>query len=191
MANRLLVGMQAPDFTATTHDGKSFTLSQFDGYPVWLIFYRYPSCPLCNLHMSALTRRYDKLFDSGLRVVAVFESPAEKFPTRIAGKAFPEFPLIADPERRLYRLYGTEKKWGGIAKPSVAKSFIQAFIGGHRQGKITGNLSQIPAHFLIAENAEIEDIYYGSNIADHIPFEDVDDFLKTRNFGSWDTAAIL
>jgi peroxiredoxin Q/BCP len=188
---RLTVGMRAPNFAATTHDGRPISLRDYDGYPVWMIFYRYPGCPLCNLHISALTHRYEKYFSSSLRIIAVFESPRDKFPKKLAGKPFPPFPLIADPERRLYELYGTETSLGGVFNPGAVGGLFKALIGGNRQGRITGNLAQIPAHFLIAEDGVIEDIYYGTNIADHIPFEDVDRFLRERNIGSWETAAIL
>jgi peroxiredoxin Q/BCP len=185
MNTRLREGDKAPGFTATTYDGKKISLRQFQGSPVWLIFYRYPGCPLCNLHISALKRRYPDFSSGGLKIITIFESPNSKFDPEMKDVRAMPFPLIADPERVLYRAYGTEVKLSGVVRPSVGATFLKAIFSGYKQGNIDGKLGQMPAHFLIAEDGTVEQAYYGRNIADHIPFEVVEKFVESHREGLW------
>ena len=52
-----------------------------------------------------------------------------------------------------------------------------AATNGFFQGAIDGSLSRIPAHFLINEDLTIQTAYYGTNAADHIGWEAVQDFV--------------
>jgi len=177
MATELTRGMQAPDFTATAYDKKQINLRDYRGKPVWLIFYRYPECPLCNLHLSTVCRWYSKPENKALSILAVFESKGNLFPYAMGGKALPSFPLIADPNRELYELYGTQARISALLAPSVVTSLFQAFGQGFKQGKITGKLTQIPAHFLISAEGIIDQVFHGKTVADHIPWKTVDAFV--------------
>jgi len=183
---RLNPGQPAPDFAARTKDGQIVRLSDFRGQIIWLIFYRYPGCPICNLHLSALTKRYSWIHNSKVKVITVFESPAELFPKSLAGQPYPPFPFIADPERRLYQLYQTEcLSPASILRPRVAYKFFEALFHGKKQGKITGHLGQKPAHFLIAEDGILDVAFYGRDAADHIPWTTVDAYAQERQIGNW------
>lgn len=183
----LSAGFPAPDFLATTFDGKKVRLSDLQGKFVWLIFYRYPGCPLCNLHMSALRKRYESYQKAGLQIVAVFESTADKFDP----KAALNFPMIADPGKELYRLYGAEVRNSAAFQPSVGAKLMKAIFAGHRQGKIEGQIGQIPAHFLIGEGGEIEVAYYGNNIADHLGWPVIEKFITSHQEGFWQPNTIV
>jgi thioredoxin-dependent peroxiredoxin len=185
----LVPGKKAPPFEATTFDGVTVSLSQWLGSQVWLIFYRYPNCPLCNLHLKAVSRRYELYEKRGLKIVAVFESSAENF-AEAKFSSF-KFPLIADPEKRLYQLYETKVSLAAVVRPSVVGKLFQAIFSGERQGSIDGELGQVPAHFLIAEDGILEYIYYGKTIADHIPWNWVDEFIQERQGMTWQSAGIL
>ncbi len=56
--------------------------------------------------------------------------------------------------------------------------FVKALLSGFRQGRVEGELSQVPAHFLIHEDGKIHTAYYGKNIADQISWESVFAFLE-------------
>lgn len=188
---RLDVGMKAPEFFAKTFDGKSVTSDEYQGHLVWLIFYRYPGCPMCNLHISALRARENWLAENHVNIIAVFDSPAEKFPKAVGGTGYPSFPMIADPQKKLYQLFGAESSMAGIFKPQVGVSFLKAIFSGQKQGKITGDIAQLPAHFLIAEDGVIERIYYGKSIADHISWKTVELFAQERNLGKWSPRGVI
>lgn len=172
-------GMPAPDFVALTSEGMKVRFSEFLGEPIWLIFYRYAGCPLCNLHIMSLTLRREIVEDKGLKVVAVFESEPEDFTrvTRIPPKQ--TFHLLADPKKKVYELYGTESRLSGLASPKAGLSLLKAFGAGFKQGKISGDIGQIPASFLINPEGIIETIHYGRHVDDHIPWQTVSDFAAS------------
>ena len=185
MSQPLIVGDVAPDFEASTKDGKLVHLSRLRGNPVWLIFYRYAGCPICNLHLLALSHREEVLKTINLQVVAVFDSPKDSFPKTLAGKPYPDIPLIPDPQNRLFNLYKTTQSLSGVIHPKVATNFFKAMFSGFKQPKIDGKIGQMPAHFLIDPEGQLDTIYYGKHAADHIPWEKVDDFVERARQVSW------
>ena len=127
-----------------------------------------------------LSLRYEAVERHGLEVIAVFESPPDAFPSGMKTPAHPKFTMIADDRKKIYEAYYTESRFSAVIRPSVAVGFLRAIFSGFKQGKVEGDLGQIPAHFLIAEDGMIEDVHYGKNIDDHIAWKKVDDFLKVR-----------
>ena len=65
---RLTVGQPAPSFIATTWDGRPVSLSDFEGQKLWLAFFRYAACPLCNVRVRAIYRRVAELHAAGVAV---------------------------------------------------------------------------------------------------------------------------
>jgi peroxiredoxin len=179
----LNVGQKALGFIAKTYLGEVISFENFLGKLVWLIFYRYPGCPLCNLHLKAVRKRIKILRSRGLEIVCVFETSEDKF--KSLKDPHPAITMISDPDRVLYRLYGTEVKMSGLFRPTVAFNFFKAIVSGFGQGRIDGSLGQLPASFLIAEDGLIEQIYYGKTIVDHIPFAAVERFIQSRTQGIW------
>lgn len=65
-----IVGRYPPDFTLTTLDGKSVTLSSLRGKPVWINFWA-TWCPPCRAEMPEMKLRYAKFKDQGLVILGV------------------------------------------------------------------------------------------------------------------------
>ena len=98
---------------------------------------------ICNLRVHRMIERYPAYHDAGMAMIAVFESPRAAMLRYVAGRMDAPFPLIADPEDRLYRLYGLEKSWGKFAMAYInpraaAKSFRDACRRRIRQGVLAG-----------------------------------------------------
>jgi len=177
-ANRLSVGTQAPDIKAADWNGQLFDLEKLKGKKVWLAFFRYASCPLCNLRVSEMIMRFDKLKSSGLEIVAVFQSSQEGI-AEYVGKQNPPFPLIGNSDESFYRLYGLENGASALLSPALLVKLAKATAKGFLPGKMEGTLTRIPGDFLVDEQGRIADVYYGKNIGDHIDFKRVEDFLKS------------
>jgi peroxiredoxin len=173
---RLKVGEKAKDFSVEDLNGKSILLSDFKDKKLMLSFYRYASCPLCNLRVLQLMQVHDDLKSKGLHFLAFFQSPKESI-GRYVGKQDAPFPIIADPERKVYKLYGVEHSWIGYLRGGVSMKMLKALLSGFMIGKMEGKRDLLPADFLI-ENLEIKKAYYGKKISDHIPIEEIRDFLK-------------
>lgn len=162
-------GDTAPLFDAVTMDGRPIRLSDFRGRKLLLAFFRYASCPLCNLRLSELIRFQPELQAQGLQILSVFQSPLERL-QHYAGRQRPPFPVIADPDHILYRRYGVASSWGGFLKGSLRiGSLARAAARGFLPGPMDGNKALIPADFLIAPGLVIHTAYYGRDIGDHLP----------------------
>ena len=168
---RLEPGQLAVPFAAMTIDGKVVSLEQFPGRTVLLMFFRYASCPMCNLHLRDLAEHYPRLRERGLVVVAFFHSPADAIRAHAGSRAYP-FPLVADPELRVYRQYGVETSWPGLllsmVRPRFYVSFFRAVIHGF-WGGFAWRMAKMPADFLVGPDRRLIAAHYGRDIGDHLP----------------------
>jgi len=175
---RLKTGQTAPDFEIQDAAGIRHSLAGYKGQNLLLSFYRYASCPLCNQRVHHLSNWLSSQGELDLAVLAVFESPVERI-RQYVGRQEPPFPLIPDPERRLYRLYGVESSW--LKYVLAAGPFLGSLLRGYRPGKADGDKALVPADFLIDRNGIIQTAFYGRHIGDHIPLEKIDRFLKQNH----------
>jgi peroxiredoxin Q/BCP len=161
---------KAKDFIAITHRGERISLEQFKGRKVWLAFFRYASCPLCNLHIHSIIKRYDEFEKAGIVFLPVFQSSVEEVMKYAGGLNLP-FPIICDPAQELYKLYDVGSSYKGFISASVLLKMSKAFMSGFLPGKIQGDISRLPSDFLFSENQEIIFRYDGKDIGDHADLE--------------------
>ena len=84
-------------------DGSSFNFDSLKDRPFMLSFFRFASCPFCNLRMHELVTRFDEL-SKDFTIVAVFDSPLDNL-QRHADKHQAPFPILADADNRYYQLF--------------------------------------------------------------------------------------
>lgn len=174
---RLATGQTAPDFTAEVFDGPPLVLSALRDHKVWLAFFRYAGCPLCNLRVHHMIARYADWQQQGLRIVAVFQAPQDEV-RRNVGKQRAPFPIVCDPNEHLYQLYGLEASLAGYVHPANMPLIAQATAAGFLPGTMHGTKTRLPADFLIAPGGQLADVFYAPIIGEHIPFERVDAFVS-------------
>lgn len=176
---KLQPGMAAPEFAAETWEGQSLSLSQYKGSKVWLAFFRHVNCPLCNIRIHEMRDRYASLGADKVQILAVFQSPASRFQgNKTVAQSW--YPLISDPQERLYALYGLSVSFAGTVNLGNLPLFAQAFTQGIGSfSKVDGTVMRIPADFLLDANGVIVDAYYGRKIGDHIPYPRIEQFLQT------------
>ena len=180
---KLKKGDMAIPFRAKDNKGREVNLESCRGKNVLLSFYRHSACPLCNLRLHELMAKYPDYEKRGLKVIAVFQSPAEHLDRDLQSHKAP-FSLVADPEMKLYEQYGVETSWPVFLKsnmlPSVMKRYYQAMRLGFPPDptKTDGPFPRVPADFLIGPDMRIMDVNYGSLISDHISFDRIDQFLR-------------
>lgn len=174
----LAIGQHAPDFSAQTWDGRTLHLAEtLQRGKVWLAFFRYASCPLCNLRINDIIKRHDALHAQGVQVLAVFQSPPARV-TEYVGKQAPPFPLLCDPTEALYGLYQLSTSLAGFLHPKGVVVAFQAARLGFLPGHMDGSKTRIPGDFLISPDGTLSDVFYGDTIADHIPFARVEAFAQ-------------
>jgi len=175
---KLLVGEVAPQFAAADVFGASVDLAAYKDKFVLLAFLRYSGCPWCNLTIYRLTMEYQMLSKNGCEVIAFVQSPEERIKANIYGrhKVKPPYPIIADPGRGMYDMYGV-----GTSLKAAAASvkdipyWIKSSIGhGFKQTQFDGNVLLVPALFLVApDTQELVKVAYGTSFYDHTAFTDI------------------
>ena len=173
---RLKIGSKAPDFTAQALGGGKVDLASLRGRTVLLKFYRFATCPVCNLHMHRFISQYPALQALGLTTVVLYHSPASKLEE--ANVDLPPFDLVPDPEKRIFRAYGVEKGLAGMFSPAVMLEYYRAMKAGFPPGMFTseGGITGNPADFIIDGEGRIAFAHYGRHYADSL---DVVQILET------------
>lgn len=105
------VGGQAPGFTLEGTDGtdggrRTYTLDEYRGQPVVLVFYPGDNTPVCTRQLNAYTSEIDRFQEVGAQVLAISPQSVashDEFSCREGGFAFP---LLADPDKAVGEAYG-------------------------------------------------------------------------------------
>jgi peroxiredoxin len=132
---------------------------------VHLQFRRHAGCPYCNLHLRSIAARYDEIQAAGVREVIVFHSSAEDL---LAYNEEVPFPVVADPDKRLYREFGVEAKASALLDPRAWLPALRGLAtkrrllaGDHRSGHLG-----LPADLLIAADGTVLASKYGQHAYD-------------------------
>jgi peroxiredoxin len=174
-------GKPAPPFETFDIENRPIRLAEFRGRHLLLAFFRYASCPLCNLRISECIRHHAAMQHRGLQMVAFFQSPPERL-RQYVGRQAPPFPLVADPEHHIYRLYGVESSWSGFLKGGLRlRDLAAATARGFLPGPMDGHKHLVPADFLISPDLRIHSAYYGKDIGDHLPLATIWQWLDHAN----------
>ena len=177
------VGDALPRLELTASSGKPVTIPDPAGDFVHLQFRRFAGCPICNLHLRSIVRRYDEIRSNGIREVVVFHSTVAELAKY---EAELPFPLVADPERHLYQRFGVESRRGSLLSGRALRAAIagQTAALARRStmrafGPITptGGPFGLPADFLIAPDGRLAALKYGQNAYDQWT---VDELLEAR-----------
>lgn len=176
---RLTPGMPAPTFQTTDLFGNPVDLASYRGKPLLLCFFRNAACALCNLRVHQLIERDAEFERAGLAVVAIFESAGAAM-REYVGKQDAPFPLLPDPEARLYDLYGVEsseeKVNATMALPGTHARVTAAAERGFQLTKEAGsNFLRMPADFLIGPDGSLLEAHYADYVWDHLPFERIEE----------------
>ena len=173
---------QAKDFSAITHENKEIKLGDFKGQKMWLAFYRYASCPLCNLHIHSIINRFDEVKNAGLVFLPVFQSPPSEVAKYTGKEENLQFKIICDPEQAIYKLYNVGKSYSGFFSFSVMSKIMKAMGQGFMPGKMQGEISRLPSEFIVDKDFNIIYRYDGKDIGDH---PDIDLILeKSKSQGA-------
>lgn len=168
-------GQVAPTFVVVDSKGDTISTEKLKGKKVFLAFFRYASCPVCNFRMNEIIQNYEAIQSKGYEFIAVFESNNATLQQYLTETQVP-FPIVGDPDLVLYKKYGVQKSFWRM----VGSMFNKKTRSNLKEGKVLvkgknlkrdGQMSRIPADFLIDENGVITNAYYGTNIGDHLPLE--------------------
>jgi peroxiredoxin len=148
---------------------------------VHLQFRRFAGCPICDLHLRSIARRAGELAAAGIREVAVFHSTATDL------RAFKThelpFPVLADPDKRLYAEFGVEAAPRALANPRAwwailcaVASTVGLIVRGRaplRFPRAENGRLGLPADFLIARDGRILACKYGEHAYDQWSVDEI------------------
>ena len=174
---RIRIGDKAKPVSLVGIDGKRLDTGSLQGKPYMLSFFRFASCPFCNLRMNELVTRHNEL-GGNLQIVAVFDSPLRNLKKHAARHGAP-FPVLADENGNSYKAYAIEKSVLGVARGMVTRfpALLKGmFVKGYVPLIIKGSMTTMPADFLVDAEGIVREAYYGADEGDHLPFDEVKRF---------------
>lgn len=99
------VGDIAPDFTLPGTGG-TYTLSQYRGQPVVLVFYPGDDTPVCTKQLNTYNDDLSEFIQVGAQVLAISAQDIASHETFAQKHGF-GFPLLADVDKSVAQSYGT------------------------------------------------------------------------------------
>jgi thioredoxin-dependent peroxiredoxin len=145
------VGDRAPDFTLEGTGGRSYSLSEFRGRPVVLVFYPGDDTPVCTKQLNSYNNDLEQFDELDAQVVGISAQDVQSHDA-FAGKHGFEFPLLADTDKAVAGLYGT---LGPIGFPRRSIFIIDADGVVRYAHRAIAGLTFRPVSELIAELEKI------------------------------------
>jgi peroxiredoxin Q/BCP len=100
------VGDKAPDFTLSGTGSQSYSLSEFRGKPVVLVFYPGDDSPVCTKQLNTYNNELEQFSGVGAQVIAISAQDMASH-DKFANKHGFQFPLLSDPDKAVAEAYGT------------------------------------------------------------------------------------
>ncbi|HEX9035689.1 MAG TPA: peroxiredoxin-like family protein [Ktedonobacterales bacterium] len=174
-------GQVAPDFDMLDIYGRRVRLGDYRGRSVLVTFNRAAVCPLCNLRVAHLIRRYPAYHRAGLDVIAFFESSPQRAHQYLDRQRAP-FPIVADLGREVYSRYGLESSlfgalWALLTRRSMYREAARLNVGGGMVANLTamdGRMGGLPGDFLVGPDGRTRLSYYGRDAGDFLLFRDLE-----------------
>ncbi|TNE71514.1 redoxin domain-containing protein [bacterium] len=180
----LKVNALAPTIDAIDIFERRVRLRDFWGKRVLVAFFRHAGCPFCNVRVHRLQAKHEELKALGLEMIFFFESDKKTLLGNQFHRSVSPIPIIADPEKHWYDMYGIETNLMKSAKSHVTSLFpnaIKALLNGLPVHYMSGNesISTIPAEFLLDEYGMVKQLLYSNSLTDRMSVDTIFEFAKT------------
>ncbi len=141
-------GDLAPDFVATTSDGKPVSLKDYRGRKLVMYFYPMDDTPGCTKQACSLRDHNAEIKAKGAAILGV-STQGEESHQKFTKKYNLNFPLLADTDGKVGRAYGTLGGGGLVSKLKSAAGMAD---------RVT---------FVIDENGRVAHVIAKPNVAGH------------------------
>lgn len=172
------VGELVPQIILPAIDGSEFDSGSLKGKKYLLTFFRFATCPFCNMRIAQLVKARQEL-EEDFEIIAIFESELEHL-KKHANRHLMKFPILADYERKYYESFGVKKSVIGMLKGMLFRmpTAIKALSQGYLPREVSSRYFIMPLSLLVDKQGVIQTIYHGKDEGDHIPLEEVMAFAK-------------
>ncbi|MAH80538.1 MAG: hypothetical protein CMP39_02495 [Rickettsiales bacterium] len=173
---KIKVGDKLDEIKLPTSEGNQFSTTEIKNKKLLLSFYRFASCPVCNLRLNQIVKRYDEL-GKNFAMVAIFHSSVEHLNAYTSRHKAP-FPILADKEYKYFKKYDVKRSFLVFLLNQITRApkIWAAMFKGYIPFRIKGYLGILPVDVLINEEGIVEKVKYGKNIADHMSFDEIKTF---------------
>ncbi len=100
------VGDQAPEFTLPGTGGRDYSLDEFRGRPVVLVFYPGDDTPVCTKQLNTYNDDLEQFSEMNAQVIGISAQDVSSHDAFVGKHGF-GFPLLADTDKAVAGLYGT------------------------------------------------------------------------------------
>ena len=158
--------------------GDTFNIKDLAGKKAIITFYRFATCPFCNLRINEFSKRHDELGDN-FEIIAIFDSPLD-FLIKSSIIHIALFNFLADELFDYFKKYDVEQSVWKFLVGSTLGFFrlLKAFAKGYIPMQMKGSMRTVPVDILINADGTIETAYYAKNTTDHLSFDEVKTFSK-------------
>lgn len=102
----LSLGDKAPDFVLPGTGGRNYSLSEYSGQPVVVVFYPGDDTAVCTKQLTSYSNELSAFEGVGAQVLAISAQDVESH-EKFAEKHGFKFPLLADTDKSVATKYGT------------------------------------------------------------------------------------
>ena len=100
------IGDVAPDFTLPGTGRRSYSLAEYRGQPVVLVFYPGDNTPVCTKQLNAYTSDISDFTEVGAQILAISPQSVESHEGFSCSQGGFGFPLLADEDKAVGTAYG-------------------------------------------------------------------------------------
>jgi peroxiredoxin len=176
---QLKIGDNAPNFVLPAIDGTSFDMSNFRGKRIILTFFRFSSCPFCNIRINRILKRWEE-FDNDTVMVGVFDAKIGELKKSMR-RHNPPFTVVADETYENFLNNDVKKSLLRVllAPMRAPLTMLEAIFRGYIPLTMSiSKLSTIPVDVLIDENGKVVKAHYCKDTVDHLPIDELISFSK-------------
>ncbi|MCW8833242.1 MAG: redoxin domain-containing protein [Colwellia sp.] len=180
--DKMQQGQKITDIQLPTIDGKQFSTKHLQGKRYLLTFFRFATCPFCNMRLAqlvALKNQLSQELPEQTEIVAIFSAQLTHLQQH-ANKHVTQLPILADEDNKYYEQFGVKKSLWGLIKGAVLRfpTAIKGLMRGYIPKEISSRLLIMPLSLLVDDEGVIQSVYHGKDEGDHIPLTQVISFLK-------------
>ncbi|GAB5077475.1 thioredoxin-dependent thiol peroxidase [Arthrobacter sp. AD-310] len=134
LTNRLLPGIEAPEFTLKDAQGRETALADYRGKNVIVYFYPKAATPGCTTEACDFRDSLASLQDKGYEVVGISPDEPEALAS-FSGDFSLTFPLLSDPDHAVALAYGA---WGEkLVDGEIVEAIVRSTVVVDPEGKVT------------------------------------------------------
>ena len=172
------IGETVPIIQLPSIDGTQFDSSLIKNKRYLITFFRFATCPLCNLRVAQLVKLKSDFGDK-FEVIAIFASEIDDLKKHTT-KQMAKFPILSDSKRKYYTAFNVKTSILGMIKgmsfrlPTIIKGMFKGYI----PREVSSKYLIMPLSILVDEKGIIQDSYQGKDEGDHIPIQRVISFAS-------------